>query len=421
MATSDNPSNLQAFEWELETDSDAGFNANTAISATARLPLITPIDWTSLTQEKVPTNHVAQYRGEGFPHANGLKRGRPVIDFWMTGHGSTTNVDTSLTNTETLLGTLLGNAATAGDAATTLTGGTVTVPTTTASGTFSAGGMTRLGALGDGDGEGQFYAISTHSALNLTLLNDMAGAPANGAVMYAPTLIYPHSAPTSTRIRGVRGRGISSNLAYTMYGIHAESITLTGFNTGQHLQASVQLDTGNWDSVGSVTFPSTATGDTVNPEPNCGGSFHIQDVGTTTRNTLPVVDLSITINLNHRARTGYGSAWQYNDKIGAYRAHDPAAPPAIIEFAIAATDQTATPDFDAAWLANSTRKIIVITLNTADGSALGLLFRSCCWYGPRPTQSDLEGRNVRRYRLAAHTGATLTNDLTRAPWVIARG
>lgn len=403
---------LGAIEWEAEST----FNENVSTFATGRVGIINAVDLSQLTQEKIVPGRTVQYRGEGSAYINGLKGGSIVTDMWLTGHESTTAGNTSLTTTETLLGRVFGNAAEAAAAGgTTATGGTATVVTTTASGTFDASGAVRIGALGDGDGEGQFYAISTHSVQNMTVLNDLAGAPVNGAIIYAPTLIYEPSAPTTSSIGGTRFRAITANLAYELHGCHATSVTLSGFNVGEPPKASITWDVGEHFPVGSVTFPSAVTAVTANPAACCAGTLHIQDVGTTTRNVVDIVDLQITYNLQTQRVDGYGSPWQYSGKRAAFRTHDNNTPPVTISFKLAADAQTATPTFGAAWL-TTTPKIMVITCSIADGSAIGFVFRRCFWTGPLPTQEDFNGRNTRTYTLCAHVDTTSTaTDRSRAP------
>lgn len=411
-----NPSALGAIEWEAEST----FGENVSTFATGRIGVLDKIDVSGLDHSKIDPARVVQYRGEGTSHINGVMGGKIRTRIWLTGHESTCAGSITATSTETLLALVFGNKSTP-PAGSTFTGGTSTVPTTTASGTFPSGGMMRAGALNDARGNGQFYAIATHTTTSMTLLGNMDAAPNNGDVLYSPVLIYESSDPTASAITGVRLRFLSGNLVYECHGCHAEDVKFNGIGGAQGEAPSLDIgwDVGWWACVGSVTFPSTVAAVVSNPAPIAAGSFHLQDVGTTTRNKVVYRDLQLTYNLATIPEYGPGTAHQYSRKTGARRIHRMDAPQVMLSFAADADAQTATPSFDAAWLAGTTRKIGVLTCSTADGSAIGFLWRSLCWVQKRPTQEDLGGKNVRRYMMAGYTGATLTNDLTRAAQVMA--
>lgn len=414
-----NPSMLGAIEWQAE----ASFG-DTVETYDKRFGVLDRIDISGLDHSKIDPARVVQYRGELTPLIQGIQGGKIKTRHWLAGHEGSTAGAGAQTPTvhEQLLGIVLGAIGSPGagttPAGTTFTGGTALVPTTAASGTFPAGGVMRGGALNDNRGNGQFYPLATHVAANMTLLQAMDGAPIGGDVCYSPTLVYERSDPTATAVTGIRMRFLGPNLVYSAHGCHCESITVGGlFVKNECPFIEYTWDVGFWGPLGSITPISAIAPIAANPAPNAGGSFHFQDVGNTASNKFTLRDFSLTYNLAVIREEGTGTKSPWSNKTGARRVHRMDAPAAVVSFAFDADSQTATPQFDAAFLTGTTSKLGMYTLSSADGSAMGILMRSMKWAGNRPTMEDQNGKLVRRATLHCGTGATLTDDLTRAPVV----
>lgn len=288
-------SGSQQVSWE-----DEASWAEDVDTMTYAVPLAAPVDIVGVTQQMLDGSRVTPRR---------LAYSKGVLGPWsisftttsnLTGHGSTCAGAITATALARYLGNLvLGGRDTTLAAGSTLTGGTTTVPTTTASGTFPAGGIARLGALGDTDGEGQFYAFSTHSTTNLNLLHAMAGAPVNGAVMYSPELVYP--ADSSCAMTGRRFRILTADLQLVIHGCFPTAVSFSGLGPGERPQVSVTW-TGSWAEPAAGTFPTTPNADEFNWQPpSAGGSLFLQDLATTTRAVYGVRSFAMDYQLDRKS------------------------------------------------------------------------------------------------------------------------
>lgn len=402
-----NPSALGAICWEAESS----WAEDVTTFATDRVAVLDRVDASGLTHEKLEPLRVVQYRNDGTPYILGTMGGSFKTRMWLTGHGSTMVGSPSIGAHENLLALAFGSSADlSASASTTLTGGTAAVPTTTASGTFDAGGLCRVGTLGDGDGDGQFYKIATHTTTTLTLIGALRGAPANGAVLYPVVQIYGPESPTSTAITGTRFLLQTANLQYECHGCFPMSVAFQGMNAGE--APSIEITWGvSWWRYSTATFPSavTSTAASFNPGAIASGSLNIQDVGTTTRNERTLMrSVSLEHTLGIEVLTGPGGVNQYQKIIGARRTPDMVRL-IVTEEADAATTTPVTPVYGTA----STFKHIEWTGSTADGSAFGFAMPRACVTNVAVQKMDQNlNRLTTEYR--GHTGSTTTSNLTLA-------
>jgi hypothetical protein len=405
-----NPGNLQAVCYE----SESGWAENTATFATLRIPTVGVIE-NNLTHEKLPTEKTVQYRSDGSDFVLGTQGGSIKMKSYLTGHGSSVASGVTITAYETFLGRIFGGtSAVASSTGITATGGTVNIPTVSAASGFSAGSLCFFGARGDGDGEGQAYAIASHSGSNLTLLTDLAGAPANGAVIGAPSMIFPSTDPTSTGVTGTRFLVQSANLQYRAHGCYPTAVTIAGLNAGELPTIEHEWGVSAW-GYSTATFPSTTSTHTANPAVVASGSFWINDVGSTTNATRSIRNFTINYTLGMQPLEGPGGIWQYQKVIGARRISD-VIKLTWTEDADAATTTPVLPGYGTA----TTRKHILYTLSTADGSRVAFYFPSVCIDNVAVQKID---NNLNRLTVSAtaYVGSTLTSELTRSPMRIAFG
>ena len=400
---------IQLLECEYEAESTFGEDIDT--TATYKLHLREPIDCSGIEQKKIAPGTVSVYRGEPGDWILGTFEPTFKTKIAIPGHGSTTAGAITIAPHETLLGLIHGNAVTTATG-TTLTGGTANIPTTTDSGTLDAGDLCFIGALGDGDGEGQCYPIATHSAQNLTLLVDLQGAPVNGAVRYGGTTIYPHSDPTNSNYTGIRMCVRSANTQYLMHGCFPTAITYTGTNPGEVLMADVTWKAA-WFEYKSASIPTATATDTFNPGPNAAGSLVVNTVGTTTNSSSTrrvYRDLTIEIDLGTIECRGPGGVNAFQDIVGAKRGQD-SCKLSWSEYAEATTTTPELPGFGT----STNRKHAMLTFNTSNG-------QRTAWYFPSlrvmnvPRQINLGGINGYRIECMAGVGPTTTSALTLSKW-----
>jgi hypothetical protein len=402
-----NPSALHEINYEAE--GSPGEDVDTV--ATYKLHLREPVDTSGLEQKKIAPGTVSAYRGEMGDWILGTFEPTFKTKLALPGHGSVTTGAITISALETLLGIVFGNAVTTATGST-LTGGTATIATTTDSGTLDPGDLCFVGALGDGDGEGQCYPIATHTAQNLTFLVDMQGAPANGAVRYGGTTIYPHTSPTSTDYTGVRMAIASANVQYLVHGCFPTAVTITGLNPGEVPMIDITW-TGCWFEYKNATLPSAVASDTFNPAATAAGSLVVNTVGTSTNNSTTrriYRDMSLEIDLGTVLCRGPGGFNAYQDIRQAKRGQS-SCKLTWSEYAEATTTTPELPGFGTA----TNRKHAMLTLSTADGSRVAFYFPSLRVMNV-PRRIDVGGINGYRIECMACPGPTTTSALTLSPW-----
>lgn len=407
-----NPSALGAIEYEAEAN--GAFGEDVTTFATHRIPVRGRVDASGLKHDKVDSERVFQYRNDGTQWVLMAQGGsfKTLLD--LPGHGATTAGSPTLDAIETFLGFVFGNVALSAAASTTLTGGTASVPTTTASATFSAGGLCVIGSLGDGRGNGQMYPIATHLTTNLTLLLAMDGTPTNGDVLYPCGQMYTSEAPTSAGLTaagttpGLRFRLLTANLRYECHGCYPTAISLSGFDPRGRPQIEITWAV-SWWRYSTATFPSVVASNTYNPAATAAGSIVVQDFGTVTRTggaKRSARNFKVDYTLGMVPLEGPGGANQYQVCVGCRRIPDKIKV-SWTEDADAATVTPGLPGFGTA----TTFKHLMATYSTAIGSRVGMYFPRLAITNVA-LQKDDGGINRLMVEAEAQVSTTTTNDLT---------
>jgi hypothetical protein len=403
-----NPSPLSEINYEVESS----YAEDIDTVATYKLKLAAPVDCSALLQKKIDPTLTVQYRGDLGDWILGTFEPTFKTKMHLNGHEGVTTGAITITALETLLGVVFGNAVTSATGST-LTGGTANIATTTDSGTLDPGDLCFVGALGDGEGEGQCYAVATHSAANLTLLTDLRGAPANGAVRYGGTTIYPSSSATATTLTSVRMHLSTANLQYLVHGCYPTSVAITGLNPGEIPVIEITW-AGAWYEYKASTFPSVVATTTANPAATAAGSLWVNTVGTTTNVAGAACrtyrNLALEIDLGVIPLRGPGGVNAYQDIVGCRRTTD-SYKLSWSEDADAATTSPVIPGYGTA----TNRKHALLTLSTNDGSRVAMYFPSL-----RVTNvaSQVAEDNMNRVRIEtmAGVGPTTTSALTLSKW-----
>ena len=377
-----------------------------------RLSVIGQVDCSGLQQPRLDVGRTEQYLQGDSPRVPGLFSGSFKTTHRMCGHGSATSGAMTGTDNATLLGRVLGGYY-AGFAGTTFTGGTASVPTTTASGTAPAGSLCRsgLGMVGvtaaDGRGNGQFAAIGTHVTTTLTLLTALPGAPTNGDVMHSAELAY--TTETSAAFASSRWLLQTGNLQYECHGCWPMSVAFSGLGFGGGIPTFEVTWGVTSFKLSTTTFPSAVAVQAFAPAA-CGGgnsSFYLQTLGTVTRALRSVRDFTITVNLGAVPIPGPGGGTPFSLYVGATR-----TPSEIIwEWTEDAPAATLTPQSDTDWA--EAKHGLAMFSGTA-GSAMCAYSPNLLPDGNRPVQFVDSGSGINRcrYRYKAATGTTTTTDLT---------
>lgn len=403
----------------IEIEAESAFcEASPSTTATHRIPIIGPVDMSGLKRPKIDSGRAQQYRNAGSKYIDGPYSGTIKTRFHWFGHGSSTLGSTSANAHETMLGNILGNVAASIATGTTFTGGTASVPTTTAANGFAAGSIGFAGALGDGRAEGQPFVVGSHAGNDLTLLTDLPGAPSNGDVCRSAVMFYPSETPTSTAITSYRFRLLSANQRYLARGVFPVAYTVGGLNAGEQPYIEVEWNVAYFVELaaGDAAFPSAVATNASNPATIAAGSLFVQAVGTTTRVEVSCRNFQIEYAMAVETLRGPGGNFANQDIIGARRKNDSCK----ISFTIDADAATASPYlkglFDSA-----TPLHILWCGSTTNGSAIAAYAPNVEPCGEYPVQVIDGEMNRMRFEGMCFTGGTVTNDLTASMIRFANG
>ncbi len=395
-----NPGVLGAVVYEAE----GAFGENTSTFATLRLPVIGAIDVSGLSHAKVDSDKVVQHLQGGNQWISTTMSGTFKTKMYLPGHGSTTSGVTTVSAYETFLGLVWGNVAASAASGTTATGGTASVPITTASGTFSAGSFAFFGALNDARGGGQAAMIATHVTTTLTLLNAIGASPSAADVIYSA--VNFHFPETSYAVTSIRLLVQSANLEYELHGCVPVGLSISGFNPGE--LPTIEITWGvAWWKYSTATFPSTVATDSSIPAPIVGGSLHVQDVGTVTRNARTCRNFSVDVTIGMELLKGPGGVNTAQDIVGARRTPSKIKVSWTEDADSSATTTPILPGYGTA----TTSKVVCWTASTTAGSRIAIGMPNVCISNIAVQKMD---GNINRLTIEgmAYTGATTTSDLT---------
>lgn len=402
---------LQTLAWEAESSW-----AENIATMTTGVQLCAPVDFSGITHEMLQPERVTARRLEGTKGIPGPFSNCTIsFSCYLTGHGSATSGGTTLNGLYSLIGRAIGASVVTAPSGDTVSGAGATVTSiTTASGTndFADGGLIRIGALGDGGGNGQFHMVNTHVVQALTLINATNGAAAAGAVLYSASLAY--AADSSCALTGTRFRIQSSDLQFVLHGCFPTSFSITNTGPGEVPKVNMTWQA-SWAEPIAGTFPTTPTTDSFTPSPNAAdGSYHLNAVGTTTRALISPRAFSIDYSLAVMPIMGGNGVNAYQVITGATRGRDTIGVSLIVD----AEGADATPTYWDQWLTN-TALTLVATLNSKATQAVGIACRNMVYDGARPSQTNTGGRNTHSLRFRSIASATTTSDLTLSPLVLA--
>lgn len=388
--------------------------------STMTTPFVVPhngmIDLTNFAPVMIDSPRAVQWKNEqhrGTPGPFGTDASF-TFEMDLLGNETATTGAVTLPDMVNLLGYVIG-AVTAGGAGTTASGtGTTTTITTTSSATFSAGQMGRAGAAGDGKGNGQWFATTSHLTTTLTTKNAMQAATVSTDVVYGAATIstvettcafaYPGGALASLRYQIETADG-----QFLCHGCYPKSVSFSGLLPGEVPKASITMGV-SWVEMVAVTFPNATAATTSRPATVGGGEVQLQVYGTTTRNVIACRSVAINFTLGVVPIVGYNNVGGIVNQtcVGASRSQDTCTIDLVID---------AAGTSSAWWDAFNTNAAyhLLIGLSTAATTAVGFYFPRLLWTGKRPTQVD--GGGVNRIPLsfkAVTDNLITTTDLTAA-------
>lgn len=399
-------SRLQALLYKSEVS--WGENS-TDMSSAVRIQAREPVSLDGFDHSMIEPARTVQYKNERTAGIPGPQSASFQFSVYLCGHQTSTSGATSMTALGNLLAWVFGGGNVSAASGTTIdgAGSTTTNFVTTASGTFDPGSLFRLGAIGDGDGEAQWYVTNTHTLTDLLSKVAAPGAPAAGAVVYSAETI--HTLETTHEVTPKRFLIQTHDTQWIAHGCFPMAIALSGLNPGELPIATITVGA-SWFEPVSQTFPNAtaATVNTTTPSPNALGSVNFQDYGTTTRNALSIRSCAIDFKLGVVPTVGIDGVSQYQKIVGAKRTDDTCS----ITLTVDAGGASATPTYWTSFLSNAAKHLL-ISFSTAAGQSWAVYLPRCFYAGKRPTQMDMDGINRLSFQVSASTdGSATTDDLT---------
>lgn len=364
-----------------------------------------------LQQPRMNIGITQQRAHEGTQDVRMVQTGTLTFELMLGGHGGTAAGSLTATHLSTLLGHVIGTSTAGQIGSTVAASPSPTTTTFTATGVnLSNGGMCRIGALNDGRGEGQFYAVSGESSDAVTLLTATGSAPATADVVYAALLVHPSETPgTFETVQSLRFRVLSANNHYDLNGCYPTAIEIPNLNVGEVPRIKLTFAVSRWDNV-SATFPDTTSTDAKVGAPIAAGSISINARGTATRATYGLRDFKVTLDSQVIPIFGPGGLSTYQNIVGAKRLKCGAT--ISCTFDAETTGTQVWEDLYETADSSLTSRHIIWTGSVADGRAIGMYFPNAKLISPRPTQVDIDGINRVPVMFEAMTDTTTTSDLT---------
>jgi hypothetical protein len=268
--------------------------------------------------------------------------------------------------------------------------------------------MVRLGVKGDGRGDGQLNVVVSHVGTVLTVLVATPGLLNAGDVI-APCVnfwLVEDATSAASIFPGLRFRVRTANAGVELHGCFPTDVSIGGLNTGETPFMEVTFGL-SWWRYTATSGTSAVAQEKFNPAPVAQGSFHLGAVGSTTRATRAVRNVTLTIKLGMVPLDAPGGVNPYQKITGAKRVPTDVGLKLMLDMDAA----TATPALDALFT-TGTGLVVLVTLSTTAGSQVGYALVNAQPKGNRPMQIANDNLNRYELELEAGTGTTTTTDQT---------
>lgn len=396
----------------VEDEASLAENENSVTSNTFSgadgIPILEPVDISGLTQTRESDGSLQSRQNDSRPGFLGLREGTISFRTYLCGHGGATTGSLTANWIYTLLKDGLGGGS-AADSGTDIDTGAGTpdadtIYTTANPADFAAGSILRLGALGDGDGEGQCGVVSTVSTQTVEMLTAFPGAAVDQAVVYAMLQAYPTESLSTTKrfLIGKRGTGEQ---------IYALGCQLAGlqlsFPVGGMPEVTWTYQVAYWERA-ALTIPSGETLRTADTAPISSGTLFWQDVGTTTRATISAASLELELDIGLIPHRTVGGG-QYRTITGYSRTR--CVPTLTI------TPQDWASAYETLFQtdgSSTTQKHVLFSTNATDGRVFAFYMPRAYPVGEHPKPMNVNDLVGTSFQLRGREGPTTTSDLTRS-------
>ena len=373
---------------ELLFNTEASFAVN-AMSPTSntyatRIPCIGPPTVT-LDQDRIRDGGIQSRSNEEAIGHIGVRSATLEFTTYWGGHQSTAAGALTETPLNQLFWYGLGGHN-VGSVGTTVSGAAST--TTQVNGTdlttFVNGGLLRVGVKGDGRGDGAaspINAVTDATPDNATLLVALPAAPTTaGDVIYAMQLAYPDES-TLTSLQSLRFMvgHTTSGAQFHLMGCQLQSMAFD-LTPGDLPKVTLSYRAAYWDR-GTATIPTgTSLSDNV-CAPIAGGSFTIQDYGTTTRTQTSAANIRFTVDMGLEPITTVNATGTYGNITGWVRTKSQAM--LSMDVPWSQTSQAGADEWDGT---SNLTKHVLFQSNHTNGRSVGFYLPRCRIAGKRPSQ-----------------------------------
>ncbi len=292
----------------------------------------------------------------------------------------------------------------------TVSGGATTTSIPFASATLVRGGVCRIGAAGDSQGEGRAYMIGSQATTPAALLNATAGAPDAADIIYACQMAYPTETGHGSErfLLGFPG----TNEVIAVFGCFLSGLRLSS-PMGDLPRLTLTYRCAYFADVTAITIPHTSlTLESCEAAITAGGEVAFQTVATTTRATLSPSEFDLSIELGTAERRSQGGVGQFQSITGFDRTFTRASITLLLP-----RDDVHRTLFDTDG-PDTTHKYLVHTFNVANGRSVGVAAKKMFPSGNRPHFEDYNGLTYQRVTYDLREGDDTTTNLSRAPFIL---
>lgn len=348
--------------------------------------------------------HRARLANAALTH-KGARRGKLRIRSYWMGHISDPTGALTETWQQDLIGDGLGGNATS-QVGGVLSGTPTTISLPFTGATLLRGGIVRVGAKADGRADGQAAVVGSAITTPASLLTALPAAPAAADVLRAAMLAY-HSEGATLGTKRFAVLHATTGAQYFLFGCQLSGVKVV-MPVGGKPTMELEYEVAYYER-SALSYPNSLALQSHDCAPITGGSFFLQDVGTTTRALKNVAELELDIALGLDPIKAIGGAAAYQDTVGWARTgcdvHVRARMP--WESSFETLFDTENPSY--------TKKHMLVTLNTGNGRSVGFYAPSCFLEGQRPDYPVQVGnQNYVETYWRCSEGPDETNELTRS-------
>jgi hypothetical protein len=306
-----------------------------------------------------------------------------------------------------LLGDGLGGNGLSSSGDTIASAASASVVTLTDASDWAAGMVGRVGAKGDGRGDGQAFVVGSKATHTLTNLVALPGTPNAADVVYAAALAY-HVEGATLQTKRFCCLHADTGAQIFLFGAQLAGVEFDIPTTGGKPTIEFTYEAAYWERA-AKTFPDSTALGVADCAPVGGGSVFINALGTATRELITPESISLSLDMQLSPIIGPGGAGLYQQIVGWTRT----AMKAVCTMSI-----PWTAAYETWWDAENhlmTNKHILATLNVVNGRSIGFYLPNVFPAGSRPTlPRNVNEQTYVDVTFSATEGPNTASDLTRS-------